>query len=113
MRTPQRVEQFHREVEIKKAKARRDELRRKQAAAGVSKSVENVKPLEVQTADPVEAPAVIEAAPEEVLADPVVADAEAETPVEPAIETTESKVSDVSAEAPEPVVATTTRKRRS
>jgi hypothetical protein len=114
MRTPQRVEQFHKEVEIKKAKALRDELRRQQAAAGSTNITEHKKHSSEPVADPVDAPAVIEAAPEEVIVDSTSSAAELETAVEVATETTESEVAEAAADTAEPVVATTTtRKRRS
>ena len=105
MRTPQRVEQFQKELEIKKAK----DLRRQQAAAEASHQAADEIPKDVHAADPVVDPAVIDEAPAADAQDAVLQDI-----------AQESQEVEAAAEAqPEPeavvesTVSTTSRERRS
>ena len=105
MRTPQRVEQFQKELEIKKAKA----LRRQQAAAETASQAVAEIPKDVLAADSVVNPAVIDEAPAADTQESVLQDA-----------SQESQEVEVAAESPaepevvvESTVSTTSRKRRS
>ena len=113
MRAPQRVEQFHRELEIKKAKALRNELRRQQDSAGSIQDlvVESPKEAVVVVPDPVPATtdAVSAPAPEIEVAPEVESLSGQDQPEEVPVETP-----DVATDpAPSVASSTTSRKRRS
>ena len=103
MRTPQRVEQFHKEVEAKKVKAARDALRRQQDSAGLSASHVVKSTVSTVSDEPEISPAAIEAAPEH------------EVTPDTSPEVSQDSVADVElpAEVPAETTSTTsTRKRR-